>query len=124
MRRIVSLLLVPVAVACTFDRTTTVDSRNLDGIWAGAYSGTTFTLDLTSGGDGLVMGSGAVARTDTASRSVAVMGSYQHPRVTFYMSTPGYDSLSFTGSRSGDALTGTLRGTRYTGQTLTLTLHK
>lgn len=124
MRRMLSLLLIALAAACTIERVTPTDTRNLDGVWSGVSSGTTFIVNLTSGGDGLVMGTGTIQRSDTATRAVAAMGSYAHPRVSFYMSTPGYDSLSFSGTRNGDVVVGTLRGQGYDGRGLSLTLHR
>lgn len=122
MRRFAALLIFASAVACTTTSTTTA-TPTLDGYYAGTTAGTTFTLSLASGGDGLLMGNGTVGSGATA-RMVSAWGTYQHPQVTFNLSSPASDSLVFTGTRSGDQLTGTLRGSGFTGAALTLTLHR
>lgn len=123
MRRIVALLAFALVAACTTKTISGSAERTLDGTWSGTYSGTTFILNVTSGGDGLLMGSGSV-RASAETRPVAVMGTFVDPRVSFNMSTPGLDSLTFDGTRNGDALVGTLNGSGYSGESLTLSLHR
>ena len=92
------------------------------GNWTG--TGTTsagsFTVNLI-----LAENSGSVTGTGTISGSTSialtVTGTYSAPSVGLTFSSPGFENLNFSGTVSGKTMTGTLNGSGFTGNAVTLT---
>jgi hypothetical protein len=93
---------------------------------AGSWSGTgttstsSFTLSLI-----LAENSGAVTGTGTlsggSSIALTVTGTYSAPSVGLTFSSPGFENLNFSGTVSGKTMTGTLNGSGFAGNAITLT---
>lgn len=129
------LLLVLAAPACGDDPVSTPPA-DLEGTWTGstqlAEGSGTYSFDLRFTQDGREIGGEGQIRVvvrDTArdSAQVSVAGRYRNPELAFTLLREGFAPLDFTGrifrgeTEDADSVAGTLSGSGFAGQRLTLT---
>ena len=93
-------------------------TRSLAGGWQGSTGGVTIALTLTST-NGTVSGDGSMTSV-AAAIAVVVTGTYADPAVSLTLVAQGYQPLSFTGTRAGGQITGTLNGSGFNSVPITL----
>lgn len=135
MRKAVLLRLLLVLTAPACGDPVSTPPTDLEGVWTGstrlaAGSGTYF-FDLRFTQDGREVGGEgrirvAVDGTARDSVAVSVAGRYRNPELTFTLSREGFAPLDFNGrifraeTEDADSLVGTLTGSGFTTQRLTL----
>jgi len=118
-------------VACALlvgckDTTKPVTGPTMAGHWAGSFrAGEPYTLDFTlTQTDSILEGSGTIADT-SRNISLKVYGSYSAPNVTLALAIYGFATATVTGTcdSSEQVVTGTIAGSGFTGEAVTLYKH-
>lgn len=94
---------------------------NVTGTWQGAVSGA--TMRLTMNHDTLsnaVTGSGNITGGDTGI-AISASGNYAGSTLSLTLSSQGFEPMNFTGTHSSTAITGTLNGSGFSNDAVTLT---
>ncbi len=88
------------------------------GTWVGTSSGATVNLVLTEN-SGTVSGSGTMV-AGTASIALTVAGSHNGASVSLTFKTSGFQDTNLTGTFAGNSITGTLNGSGFVNEPVTL----
>jgi hypothetical protein len=91
----------------------------VQGTWSGSVQGQVLTLSLTESG-GAVAGSGTITGTYTGTRALTVAGSFEPPHVSITMTSGTMQPLNLTATLAGKTMTGSLNGSGFTGEGITL----
>jgi hypothetical protein len=98
---------------------TTVDP---EGTWSGTFQAdsqdVSLTLDLTET-SGAVTGNGTLVTT-AGSFPLTVSGSYDKPRLSLGITTPGFDTVSLVAIVGETSMTGTIGGGGFNNESFTL----
>jgi hypothetical protein len=121
MRRALALLALPLLLACS-DNGSEPDSRpNVTGTWSGSVGTGTGTMTLTHNtSTGQITGNGSIS-AGVAALAITVQGTYARPTVSLTVSSPGYEPFNFTGTHSGNSITGVINGSGFVNTGVTLT---
>lgn len=92
----------------------------LNATWTGTTNGQTFSMILTENG-GSVTGSGTLTNTPSGTLALTVTGSYASPNVSLSMTSGLHPAINLTAVVAGKTMTGTLQGSGFTGDAITLT---
>ena len=110
-RRLLSIVGLVALASCS---ESTAPEPQITGSWSGVLGGGTVTLTIQQAATGLV-GSGA-----WASDAVVLTGTYTKPTVSLNITSDGFEPLNYTGTLNQDRIVGTVNGSGYTNQSLTL----
>lgn len=117
-RSLVTMLVLVLTLAgCSGD--STGPKPTVAGVWTGSSEGINTTLTLTVTGTA-VSGSGSLSGPGD-SFAMTVTGTYSHPSVSLILTTPGVQPLNYTGTLSGNTITGTYNGSGFSNTNYTLT---
>jgi hypothetical protein len=119
MRKTLMLLALVLGVAACKD-STGAKTYEVDGLWEGPISGVTMTLTLSESSHN-VSGTGSL-HGPGGSLPLSVSGTNAYPSITLTLSSPGYEPMTYQATMSGrSAMSGTLHGSGFTGESMTLT---
>jgi hypothetical protein len=104
-------------VACGDDGTG--PGNSIEGEWSGPIGSAQLTLTLQES-DGEVSGNGSIV-ADSESAALTVDGSFDDPDFSLTLSPPGFEPINFAGEVDEDEMNGTLNGSGFVQQTVTLT---
>ena len=116
MRRFAAVLAFAMLAACG---DSTAPAPTVDGTWTGQTGSQLFTLTLNQSGTS-VTGSGTVTNTPTGTRALTVVGSFNAPTLTATLSSGSIQPINLTASVNGKAMTGSLSGSGWNGEAITL----
>ena len=111
---ILALATIPACGGGGTDAKTTVD-----GTWTGQTGGQLLTLSLVQSGSG-VTGSGTMTNTPTGTRALTVSGSFSNPTFTATLSSGSAEPINISANVTGKTMTGSLNGSGFTGDAITL----
>lgn len=118
----IAFVLALLAIAC--GGSTEPHVASVSGTWSGTIAGTqSQVLSMTLlDVSGQVIGSGSLSPTPSGSLGLAISGSFAAPTFTATMQSGTYPTIVFSGTLSGDeqAINGSVQGSGFTGQTVTL----
>jgi hypothetical protein len=121
MLRKLTLALALLIAACGTEEEPEAPAKPvLKGNWGGSVDGVTFTLTLSQSGEN-VSGNGQI-QGDGGGGAISVDGTNVHPNVALTLKSSGYYDINYS-SRFQDSKTvyGTVNGSGFTGESLTLT---
>lgn len=98
----------------------TEPERSIAGRWAGLAVGINFDFVVTDQA-GAIRGTGT-ALAAALSLALSLEGTHVHPDVSITMSAPGYEPINFSGTVTGRQMSGTLNGSGFHSEQLTLTM--
>ena len=109
--------------ACGSDnKITPPDTVDPEGTWSGTFQAdsqdVSLTLDLTET-NGAVTGNGTLV-TEAGSFPLTVTGSYDKPRLSLGVTTPGFDTVSVVAIVGDTTMTGTIGGGGFSNESFTL----
>lgn len=125
MRAILTLLLLFALAACSDDGPTGPLPNEIAGSWSGTSqttTGNTFSVNLTlAEASDQITGNGVLSVPGSGGIAVAATGTFSDPNFTITLSSQGYQDMAFVGAVDGDAISGTLTGSGFSGQAVSLT---
>jgi hypothetical protein len=116
--RFVALALAAIT-ACGGEANTS-PKQTVDGQWIGTIGSQDITLNLVQSGSA-VSGSGTITNTPTGTRALSIAGAYTPPSIAVTLSSGSVDPMSLQASVAGASMTGSLTGSGFTGEGITLT---
>jgi hypothetical protein len=119
-RRALALLALPLLLACS-DNGSEPDARpNVTGTWSGSVGTGAGTMTLTHNtSTGQITGNGSIS-AGVSALAITVQGTYARPTVSLTVSSPGYEPFNFTGTHSGNSITGVINGSGFVNTGVTL----
>jgi hypothetical protein len=121
MRRLVTLAVLIGLASCGSDKATGPSvPGDVNGVWTGVSAGTTVNLTLATQGTN-VTGSGQISQGTTSVALTITSGTYVAPNLSLTVSAQGFQAVNLAGVRSNNTITGTLNGSGFSNQALTLT---
>ena len=115
-RSFLSLLLAAAIAGCGGS---TSPKSNVNGSWSGSSGGISMSLTLSQSGTS-VTGSGQISGGGNTIPLTA-SGTYVEPDLSLTLSSAGFQPTVYAGSLSHGTITGTLNGSGFTNQSMTLT---
>lgn len=123
MRRLAAVFMFVLAPAALFscsDSPTGPAEVNIEGTWTGSVDVGTFTLTIAQDGSDL-SGSGNVSN-EGGSIALNFTGTRSGTSISLNITSSGFQDLDYSGTiQSSTRITGTLHGSGFQGESLTLT---
>lgn len=118
MRQFLMTVLCSVLVACGSDGGT-APKPTVSGTWSGVVAGQTLSLTLIENA-GSVNGTGTITNTPTGTRALTVTGTFVNPTFTATMTSGTVQPIALQASVVASRMTGSLTGSGFTGEAITL----
>jgi hypothetical protein len=122
--RLAVAALVALTLACGGDSTA---PENLVGTWVGTFASAgepveTLSLTLTENNDNVAASGNLSASGSGGQVTFALSGTgvYAAPHLALTLSAPGYQAIDFEATLTSDGINGTLNGSGYSNQPVTL----
>lgn len=107
------------AMGCGSDSTGPTH-QSVSGTWSGVTGAQVLTMTLVENG-GVVTGSGTLTNTPTGTRAQTVTGTFASPTLDVTLSSGSVQPVALHGTVGGNSMAGSLTGSGFTGDAITLT---
>jgi hypothetical protein len=91
----------------------------ITGTWSGSGGGISAMMTLTQSGSA-VTGNGSMSGSGGAA-ALTISGSFTNPNFSLTVSSPGFENFNFSGTLSGNSMTGVLNGSGFNQAGMTMT---
>lgn len=116
MRRIFAALALAAIVSCGGS---TEPVATVNGTWTGVTGTQTFVMTIVSN-SGAVTGSGTIS-SSSGPLATTIVGTYSPPIVTATLTSGLHPPINLVATVTGKSMTGSLNGSGFTGDAITLT---
>ena len=122
LRHLIVLAAGLTLIACGGDGITPPNGIDPEGTWSGTFQAdsqdVSLTIELTETNGG-VTGNGTLVTT-AGSFPLSIAGSYDKPRLSLEITTPGFDPVSLVAIVGETSMTGTIGGGGFSNESFTL----